>query len=86
MGQSTVLEFPYEAHPTPEVIWSFDDSRIKTDRIQIETISKLTTLRLKNAKKSDEGIFKATLKNQYGEGSCSFTTKILGTMLFHYII
>ena len=74
-GTATVMELPFNAHPMPDVEWTFKDEPISDKRFQEETIYGLTCLRLKKVVRSDSGDYVVTVTNPYGE--CSLTVKVI---------
>lgn len=77
-GSVAVFEVPFTAYPTPEVVWKHGDKNLpKEKRIQEETISCLSTLRLKECQLSDAGEYTVTLNNEHGELSTSYRLTVL---------
>lgn len=77
-GSVAIFEVPFTAYPTPEVSWKHGSNDLpKEKRIQEETISCFSTLRLKECQLSDAGEYTVTLKNEHGELSTSYRLRVL---------
>ena len=67
-GSATVFEIPFVGYPKPEVMWFFNEKDLpKNKRLQVDTVSRLTCLRLKHIEKGDSGIYTVLVKNSVGE-------------------
>ena len=79
VGTSTVLEFPFSAHPMPEVAWNFKKKPLATNkRITTETIIGMTALTISKATMKDSGTYSLTLQNQFGKASLSVKVLVIG--------
>lgn len=77
-GLVAIFEVPFVAYPTPEVTWTLGNTPLpKEKRIQEETISCLSTLRMKECKLSDAGEYTVTLTNEHGELSTNYRLTVL---------
>lgn len=73
-GSATVFEIPFVGYPKPEVMWFFNEKDLpKSKRLQVETVSRLTCLRLKSIERGDSGIYTVLVKNSIGEISADIT-------------
>lgn len=78
-GQSTVFEVPFHGYPKPEVKWMHNDEElVSTKRVEIETISGLTCVRLKNAERSDMGKYTVSVTNPVCDVSADITLEVIG--------
>lgn len=67
-GSATVFEIPFIGYPKPEIMWFFNEKDLKqSKRLQVETVSRLTSLRLKHIEKTDAGVYTVLVKNSVGE-------------------
>lgn len=67
-GSAMVFEIPFVGYPKPDVMWFFNEKNMpKNKRMQVETVSRLTCLRMKNIETTDSGVYTVLVKNSIGE-------------------
>ena len=77
-GSVAIFEVPFTAYPTPEVSWSKGKVPLPKDkRIEEETISCMSTMRMKHCKLSDAGEYTVTVTNEHGELSTNYRLTVL---------
>ena len=64
--------------PDPKVSWQYKDAKITNDRIKIDFDDHQTTFYLKQAKRSDTGIYKITAKNDSGTDTAELDLIVVG--------
>ena len=79
-GETTKIEIPFSANPTPEVTWSFNGGALPVDarRIKQETILGMTSLVLAKIKMTESGKYRILLKNEFGDAEFTFNIKVIG--------
>ena len=79
-GETTKIEIPFSANPTPEVTWSFNGGALPVDarRIKQETILGMTSLVLAKIKMAESGKYRILLKNEFGDAELTFNIKVIG--------
>lgn len=66
-GQMTIFEVPFSGWPEPTIKWTVGGAQLVLDkRIREETISGLSCIHIKNAKRSDTGIYSVEIVNDIG--------------------
>lgn len=77
-GSVAIFEVPFTAYPTPEVSWKHGKNDLpKEKRIQEETISCVSTLRIKECRLEDAGEYIVVLTNDHGELSTTYRLTVL---------
>jgi len=64
--------------PVPEVKWTKDDAEPDKEHVVIETEVKNSTLSIKNALRTDHGIYQITGTNPSGTKSASVKVDVMG--------
>lgn len=83
MGQSFVVEIPFQAWPKADVTWKYKNGKLPDQRrFKIDTIHGMTSLNLSKAKKSDSGLYSITIVNLLGRDTLKIEIVVLGKLLF----
>ena len=71
VGTSAAIEFPFCAHPMPEINWTYNKGSRLPDakRMREESIYGMTSLTLAKVKRSDSGNYNVSLENEHGKAS-----------------
>ena len=85
VGSSTVLEFPFSAHPMPKVKWTFKKKALPASkRITQETIVGMTALTISKAVRKDSGTYSLTIENDFGKSTMSIKVIVIGEYNFAF--
>lgn len=76
-----VLECRLVAVPEPDIFWNYNDKEISnTDNLKVDTYSDMhfyvSTVKIKDVKKSQEGIYSVIARNREGEAKMDLVLKI----------
>lgn len=77
-GETLKLPAHVSGRPQPEVKWTKDESDPIKEHVMIETIGKSSTLSIKNALRSDHGMYQITGSNSSGTKSAFTRVEVLG--------
>lgn len=80
-GTDVIVVCHLVAVPEPDIVWYRNNKKIVTkENVTITNSSDMymysTTLKIKNVKKSQEGVYRIKAKNREGESSVKFTLKV----------
>jgi len=86
VGTTTLLKIPFVANPPPTVRWFFNGKDIPPGdkRFEADCCDHVTSLKMKNVRRSDTGIYTVDLQNVLGTDNTDIEVVVAGKISHHH--